>query len=57
MIGAELNMGDALLLEGRSLARFKQENRLHTTAAAFWILSASGFEKLKAALSETLIAH
>lgn len=56
MISAELNMGDALLLEGRSLARFKQENRLHTTAAACWILSASGYEKLKAAVPEALPA-
>lgn len=43
-------MGDALLLEGKNLARFKQENRLHITAASLWILSASGYEKLKAAI-------
>lgn len=42
-------MGDALLLEGKNLARFKQENRLRITAASLWILSASGYEKLKAA--------
>lgn len=50
-------MGDALLLEGKNLARFKQENRLRITAASLWILSASGYEKLKAAVSEALPAR
>lgn len=41
-------MGDALLLEGRNLARFKAENaHAHMTASAMWIVTRSGFEKLK----------
>lgn len=41
-------MGDALLLEGRNLARFKAENaHAHMTASALWIVTRSGFEKLK----------
>ena len=41
-------MGDALLLEGRNFARFKRENNLRVTAASLWIITRSGFDKLKA---------
>ncbi len=41
-------MGDALLLEGRNFARFKRENNLRVTAASLWIITRSGYEKLKA---------
>lgn len=47
---ATFGMGDALLLEGRNLARFKAENaHAHITASALWIVTRSGFEKLKQA--------
>ena len=41
-------MGDALLLEGRNFARFKRENNLRVTTASLWIVTRSGFDKLKA---------
>lgn len=41
-------MGDALLLEGRNFARFKRENNLRVTTASLWIITRSGFDKLKA---------
>ena len=41
-------MGDALLLEGRNFARFKRENNLRVTTASLWIVTRSGYEKLKA---------
>lgn len=45
---ATFGMTDALLLEGKNLARFKAENaksRIHSSA--LWILPRTGFEKLK----------
>ena len=41
-------MGDALLLEGRNFARFKRENNLRVTTASLWIVTRSGYEKLRA---------
>lgn len=41
-------MGDALLLEGRNFARFKRENNLRVNTASLWIITRSGFDKLKA---------
>lgn len=42
-----LGMADAILLEGRNLARFKQENGIRIQAKAIWVISRSGFEKLR----------
>ena len=47
-IYSQMRMGDALLLEGRNFARFKRENNLRVTAASLWIITRSGFDKLKA---------
>ena len=44
-------MGDALLLEGRNFARFKRENNLRVTTASLWIITRSGFDKLKVIVS------
>ena len=46
--GGGFGMGDALLLEGRNFARFKRENNLRVTTASLWIVTRSGYEKLKA---------
>lgn len=43
----KLGMMDALLLEGRNLARYKRENDLRISASALWILTRTGFEKLQ----------
>ena len=41
-------MGDALLLEGRNFTRFKAENaQPHFPAKSLWIVTRSGYEKLK----------
>lgn len=40
-------MADGLLLEGRSLARFKKDNGIRTSASAVWVITARGFEKLR----------
>ena len=41
-------MGDALLLEGRNFIRFKAENaQPHFPAKSLWIVTRSGYEKLK----------
>lgn len=43
-----LGMGDALLLEGANLTRFRSENPGYRgSASRLWILSRRGFEKLK----------
>ena len=43
-----LGMGDALLLEGANLTRFRSENpQYRGSASRLWILSRRGFEKLK----------
>lgn len=48
-IYSQMRMGDALLLEGRNLAKFKAENaRCYITSSALWILTQTGFDKLKA---------
>ena len=48
-IYSQMRMGDALLLEGRNLAKFKAENaRCYIASSALWILTQSGFDKLKA---------
>lgn len=43
----DLGMADAILLEGRNLARFKQENNIRLRAKALWVVSRSGFDKLQ----------
>lgn len=48
-IYSQMRMGDALLLEGRNLAKFKAENaRCYIASSALWILTQSGFDKLRA---------
>ena len=48
-IYSQMRMGDALLLEGRNLAKFKAENaRCYIASSALWILTQSGYDKLKA---------
>ena len=48
-IYSQMRMGDALLLEGRNLAKFKAENaRCYIASSALWILTQTGFDKLKA---------
>lgn len=47
-IYSQMRMGDALLLEGRNLAKFKAENaRCYIASSALWILTQSGFDKLR----------
>ena len=50
-------MGDALLLEGRNFARFKRENNLRVTTASLWIVTRSGYEKLKAIAAAPRLAE
>lgn len=48
-IYSQMRMGDALLLDGRNLAKFKAENaRCYIASSALWILTQSGFDKLRA---------
>ncbi len=48
-IYSQMRMGDALLLEGRNLAKFKAENaRCYIASSALWILTQTGFDKLRA---------
>lgn len=48
-IYSQMRMGDALLLDGRNLAKFKAENaRCYIASSALWILTQTGFDKLKA---------
>ena len=48
-IYSQMRMGDALLLESRNLAKFKAENaRCYIASSALWILTQSGFDKLRA---------
>ena len=47
-IYSQMRMGDALLLEGRNLAKFKAENaRCYIASSALWILTQTGFDKLR----------
>lgn len=50
-------MGDALLLEGRNFARFKRENNLRVTTASLWIVTRSGYEKLRAIAAAPKLAE
>lgn len=43
----KLGMADAILLEGRNLARFKQENNIKLQVKAIWMVSLSGFDRLR----------
>lgn len=55
-IYSQMRMGDALLLEGRNLAKFKAENaRCYIASSALWILTQSGFDKLRT-LANTAVA-
>lgn len=48
----KLCMGEALLLEGMNLKRYKAENNIRKlNAKAIWIISAQGYEKLKKLLN------
>lgn len=50
-------MGDALLLEGRNFTRFKAENaQPHFPAKSLWIVTRSGYEKLKALITAPQLA-
>ena len=50
-------MGDALLLEGRNFTRFKAENaQPHFPAKSLWIVTRSGYEKLKTLITAPQLA-